>query len=205
MTTTNNNMPIIKKEKVLSKKEEPVLEKEKNIVKPVLEKTIENEETVDIVEEPISVENQIKSLVSVVEEQIKQLKTVRQSLKSINVLYQKEIKNNKNKKRVKKDNKDYVPHGFTKPVHISSELSTFLGVDKDATVARPSVTRSISIYVKENNLQDAKDGSIFKTDKVLKEILGEPKYLVKPRKPELGVGFSYQNLQTYLAPHFKKI
>ena len=41
-------------------------------------------------------------------------------------------------------------------------------------------------------------------NKSLKNILGEPIYPVKNAKPELGLGYSYQNLQKYLSVHFTK-
>lgn len=152
-----------------------------------------------------TVGDKCKELVDMVEGMSKELKTIKTQLKSLLIAYNKEVKDNKNKKRKNKvANKEYVPHGFTKPVGISPELAAFLGVPKDELVSRPSVTSFISKYVKENNLADEKDGSIFKADKKLLKILGEPRFLTKPKKPELGNGYSYQSLQTYLSPHFQK-
>lgn len=151
----------------------------------------------------LSVEAQIRSLMATVDEQAKQLKSLKSEFKNILTSYQREVKESKNKKKRMKS-KDYVPHGFTKPVHVSKELSKFLGLPEDGVIARPSVTSAISKYIKANGLANPEDGSIFKTDSVLKSLLGEAKHLVKPKKPELGVGFSYMNLQTYLAPHFLK-
>lgn len=153
----------------------------------------------------LSVDTQIKNLMSFVDEQMKQLKTVKLEMKNLLSSYQKELKDSKTKKkRVKKENHEYVPHGFTKPVHISPELASFLNVAADATIARPSVTRAISLYVKEHTLYDESNKSIFKADKTLKKLLGEPQFLVEPKKPELGLGYCYKNLQKYLTPHFMK-
>ena len=165
----------------------------KNVVEPVVEPVV-------------SVEQQIKALMVTVDSQIKELKETKVTLKTILTSYQKEIKESRNKKkRNKRDpTKEYVPHGFTKPVNISPELSGFLGVDKDALVARPSVTKAIAKYIKENGLANPKDGSIFTVDGALKKVLGEPRFLIKSKKPELGMGYSFGSLQKYLVPHFQK-
>lgn len=158
------------------------------------------------VEETVSIESRIKEAMSTIDSQMKDLKSFKGLLKTLLVDYQKEVRENKNKfkKRRVKSAKSQVPHGFTKPVHISSELSSFLKVDKDTTIARPSVTSKIADYVKANSLFEESNKSIFKADAALKKLLGEPLYLVEPRKPELGVGYGYKNLQKYLSPHFLK-
>jgi len=155
----------------------------------------------------ITVHDKYNTVLSTVENLLKELKNVKAELKTLLGVYNKEVKENKSKSKKKKNkntSKEHVPHGFTKPVSISPELASFLKVEKDALVSRPSVTSFISKYVKEHKLADEKDGSIFKADKNLKKILGEPRFLAKPKKPELGNGYSYQSLQTYLSPHFQK-
>ena len=154
----------------------------------------------------VSIETRIKEAMSTIDTQIKDLKSFKGLLKTLLVDYQKEVRENKNKfkKRRVKSTKSQVPHGFTKPVHISEELSSFLKVDKDTTIARPSVTSKISEYVKAHSLYNENNKSIFRADAALKKILGEPQYLVEPKKPELGLGYGYKNLQKYLSPHFLK-
>lgn len=179
--------------------ETPVVQKTEPIQEPVVE-TKETTETENIT---VSVEERIKSMMGEMDEHMKKLKTMKTDLKSLLSSYQKEVKLNKNKKK-RNNGKQYTPHGFTKPVNVSKELAKFLNIPEDGLVARPSVTSAISKYIKAHNLANPEDGSIFKTDAVLKSLLGDAKHLVKPKKPELGVGFSYMNLQTYLAPHFVK-
>jgi chromatin remodeling complex protein RSC6 len=95
-------------------------------------------------------------------------------------------------------------HGFVKDVKISKELAEFLKVPFDTTISRPKVTTAISQYVKEHDLANPEKKSIFKTDSVLEKILGEPRFLINKKRPELGMGFSYFNLQTYMKEHFLK-
>lgn len=172
---------------------------------PVEETPVETETPAEETE-TVSIESRIKEAMATIDTQMKDLKSFKGLLKTLLVDYQKEVRENKNKfkKRRVKSNKVQVPHGFTKPVHISAELSSFLKVDKDTTIARPSVTSAISKYVKEHTLYNEDNKSIFKADATLKKLLGEPQYLVEPKKPELGVGYGYKNLQKYLSPHFLK-
>lgn len=92
--------------------------------------------------------------------------------------------------------------GINRQVSVSPDLADFLAIKRCEKVSRPSVASFISKYVKQNNLVNPDDGRIFKADNKLKKILGEPRYLIKPKNPELGMGYSYLNLQSYLSPHF---
>lgn len=175
--------------------------KQKVQPEPVVEVTPEvTEPTVD---EPV--EDSLESKTKMLEDKINSLylmaKELKTEYKNLISSHAKQIKSLKKKKNKVKS--AYTPHGFTKAVNISPELAKFLKVESDALVARPSVTAAISKYVKEHKLADEKNGSIFKADKSLKSILGEPVHVMIKKKPELGNGYSYQNLQKYLTHHFK--
>ena len=89
-------------------------------------------------------------------------------------------------------------NGFSKPVDISPELCKFLGLEKDTKVARTDVTKGVTKYIKEHELQDKNDKRIILADTKLKKLLsgGEKK---------LGdVPLTYFNLQTYLKRHYPK-
>jgi hypothetical protein len=148
-----------------------------------------------------SLGDKIKNTLDSVSIFIKSLKVVEAELKVIKSLYTKEHR--KNTKRPKR-NVSLMSHGFVKDVKISKELAEFLKVPFDTTISRPKVTTAISQYVKDHDLANPEKKSIFKTDSVLEKILGEPRFLINKKRPELGMGFSYFNLQTYMKEHFRK-
>ena len=201
VSSKKSTVSSVPKKKSQPKVEAPVVQEA-----PVVPETPVVPEAPEVPETPSTagVELRLKEALMFIDNQVKELKAFKMTIKSLITDYQKEVRENKNKKKRTRSNKPQSPHGFTKPVHISEELSSFLKVDKDTTIARPSVTREISNYVKQHELYDASNKSIFKADATLKKLLGEPLYLVEPRKPELGVGYGYKNLQKYLSRHFLK-
>lgn len=86
------------------------------------------------------------------------------------------------------------PSGFVKPASISKELAKFLGVPEDTQMARTDVTKMITSYVKEHNLQDKTNGRKIVPDAKLKALL----------KVKSGEDVTYFNLQKYMKPHFVK-
>lgn len=199
-------MPVSKKQ-VTKKSVSAVIEEPITVVpeqQPVVEETPVEESVPELPVE--TAESKMKKVLETVEIQYKEMKKIRDTLRETMAMYSKEMKALKSKKQKtpRDKTKEYVPHGFTKPVPISPELAEFLGVGKDELIARPYVTKVVAKYVRDNGLADPKDGSIFKADKKLLKVLGEPKFLVKPKKPELGLGYSFGTLQKHLVPHFTK-
>lgn len=95
--------------------------------------------------------------------------------------------------------------GFMIPVCVSSELADFLNIEPNTKVVRSTVTKRIAEYIRVHDLYSLHKGKkIIKPDKKLKSLLGPPIHYLTKRKPELGKGYCYQNLQSYLAPHYKK-
>lgn len=86
------------------------------------------------------------------------------------------------------------PSGFVKPASISKELAKFLGVSEDTKMARTDVTKMITSYVKEHNLQDNENGRKIVPDAKLNALLN-----IKS-----GEEVTYFNLQKYMKPHFLK-
>lgn len=86
------------------------------------------------------------------------------------------------------------PSGFVKPSGISKELAKFLNVAEDTMIARTDVTKMITSYVKQNNLQDSKNGRKINPDSKLSSLL----------KVKSGEEVTYFNLQKYMKPHFVK-
>jgi len=124
--------------------------------------------------------NQVKNVIKEVEKQSKELE---------------KFKNKKSRvKAIRKE--DSQPSGITKPVAISNELASFLGVTPGTLVPRNEVTKGVSEYVRKNELFDPTNKQKFLLDTkpeglVLWKLLGEP-----------TDGITYFNLQRYLKNHY---
>jgi len=97
------------------------------------------------------------------------------------------------KKRIKNTSSaPRAPSGFAKPAAISKELAKFIGETPDALVARTTVTRFITNYVKEKDLQNPKNKRHILPDASLKKLLAVSD------KDEV----TYFNLQKHLKKHY---
>ena len=96
-------------------------------------------------------------------------------------------KKNKNAKKT-----DRVLNGFSKPGPVSDELKKFFDLGKDELIARTEITKKVTSYCQEHNLQNEKDKRIIKPNKDLKKLLR------LNDKDEL----TYFNLQKYMKIHF---
>ena len=146
-----------------------------------------------------------------------QIKGLENTIRNVKFLHREEIKNNKQTKKRKRQATDAssVPHGFVKPALISNELADFLKVPHGSELARPQVTRKISEYIKEHNCYGEKmdktgemklNKTIIVPDHKLKKLLGNAVFEYSKKNPELGLGYNYFNLQSYLKKqnHFIK-
>lgn len=86
------------------------------------------------------------------------------------------------------------PSGFAKPSELSSELCGFLGVESGTLMARTEVTKHITKYIRDHELQDPSYKRRILCDKPLGNLL--------------NVGsndeVTYFNLQSFMKPHFPK-
>ena len=100
-------------------------------------------------------------------------------------------------RKAKKDpnRKKREPSGFAVPTDISSDLCDFLNVPHDTKMSRTDVTRKITKYIREKNLQVPENRRSFLPDKQLGGILGPLKEVDKEK------GYTYFNLQRYITPH----
>lgn len=205
-------MSTIEKKSRKSKKvqEEPVIVEEPVVV----EEPVEVEETIST-EETVSFSEAMKALVQEIGTLKTQIRTIETNLKSVRLLYKEELKANKSNKRRKSKVEGGEPrarHGFVKPTLVSDALASFLGEPVGSMIARPQVTKKISEYVKENNCFGPMDSeekvnkTIIIPDAKLAKLLGPPVFLYSKKKPELGKGYNYFNLQSYLKEqnHFIK-
>lgn len=200
---------IEKKVKRVKKVQEPIVEVPVVVEEPVVE------EPVAEVGETVSFSEAMKALVQEIGTLRSQIRTIESNLKSVRLLYKEELKANKSNRRRKQKVEGEEPrahHGFVKPTLVSDALATFLGEKPGAMIARPQVTKKISEYVKEHNCFEpmGEDKKVNKTiiipDAKLAKLLGPPVFLYSKKKPELGNGYNYFNLQSYLKEqnHFIK-
>jgi chromatin remodeling complex protein RSC6 len=116
-------------------------------------------------------------------------------------------KKSKKKKTQSDDATPRKPSGFASPVIVSDDLYSFLsqfGVKKGDPIARTDVTRHITSYIKEKDLQNPDHRREIVPDAALHKLFGpaiEPK---DPNDANSPLVYTYLKLQRYLSPHFPK-
>jgi upstream activation factor subunit UAF30 len=100
----------------------------------------------------------------------------------------------KRKKVHNGDKPKRAPSGFAKPTKLSPELCEFLGIDPSTEMARTEVTKKITTYVKDNNLQNPEAKKEILPDEKLGKLLNVPN----------DDKLTYFNLQKYMKVHFMK-
>lgn len=123
-----------------------------------------------------------------------QLSNLRNEFKNLTKAVQREMKLASKASRRKRTGGNKQPSGFVKPTLITDELATFLGREKGTELARTEVTKEINQYIRDNNLQDSKNGRHINPDSKLSKLLSYSG----------GETLTYFNLQKYLSPHFVK-
>lgn len=124
-------------------------------------------------------------------------KQLQGDLKKVQRQYAKLLKSKKSKKSRggAQNGAAKPPSGFQKPTGVSEELAAFLSLDKDIKIPRTEVTRNLTKYIKDNNLQKPEDKRIIVPDAKLGKLLGTTDSDV----------VSFFNLQGYLKKHFVKV
>ena len=153
-------------------------------------------------------QDKYKDLMVKIDEMAKQLKGLANYVKDLrkeNLQLVKELakqekkKAKKNAERAKKG-----PSGFARPTRITPVLAKFLGIPAEEKIARTEVTKKITIYVKEHNLQQPDNKRIIllkgKHGKALAKVLSPVVDPVSGEKTDL----TFFNLQRYLKHHFIK-
>ena len=113
--------------------------------------------------------------------------------KKIQKAVQKDIKSAERKQQragSKKGKRE--PSGFAKPAVISNELCDFLGKPYGTEMARTEVTKYLTAYIKDHNLQQPEDKRRINPDKKLLKLL----------KLSKDDQVTYFNLQKWMKPHF---
>ena len=180
--------------------EEPVAE---SVVEPVAEPVAELVAPVVTVSPvaPSTIET-IESEFSSIVDRLQQLKTIQASitsdLKNLHKTVHRHIKEGgkKNKrKRVDDPNRPKrSPSGFAKPSLISTQLCQFLNKPEGTEMARTEVTKFLTQYIKDNQLQDESNRRKIIPNKSLQTLLNVTS------TDEV----TYFNLQKYMKVHFPK-
>lgn len=154
----------------------------------------------DVSSEPTLIQ-QIEADITSLSEKLVQFKTMYASVTSDLRKLQKNMtkhvrENRKNKKRktVSGDKPKRAPSGFAKPALISNELCAFLNKPPNTEMARTEVTKYLTTYIKEHNLQDQANKRKILPDAKLKKLLN------LSSSDEV----TYFNLQKYMKVHFPK-
>ena len=86
------------------------------------------------------------------------------------------------------------PSGIVKPTNVSDDMCKFMGVAPGTLLARTEVTRFITQYIKQHNLQDQEHKRHINPDAKLKSLLSIPE----------GETLTFFNLQRFMKGHFPK-
>ena len=176
---------------------EPVSEPEPEPVpEPVSEPVVNNDNSEVQQSEPVEEVDEITQLFNKIQEQDAQILALQKERaanhKTLERLVAKDRKKHNKKKRVQ--NPDRKPSGFAKPSLLSDELCKFMSKPKGTQLARTEVTKYITGYIKDHELQDPSFKRRILPDTKLKKLLNVPK----------NTELTYFNLQTYMKHHFPK-
>ena len=155
---------------------------------PVVDTPVQEDNGYD--QEFQEIQEQLKSAMTLIKSLTTQVSKLEKRVARDRKVMEKKVRGKK--PRVVDPNKP--PSGFAKPGPISPELAKFLGVPKDELIARTEVTRKITEYCKQHNLQKKEDGRHINPDKALKKLLS-----IKD-----GDELTFFNLQKYMKVHYPK-
>ena len=125
-----------------------------------------------------------------------EIKDISRVLKTLQRTVTKEMKAaaKKSSRRSRKSGVKRAPSGFAKPAVISDQLCQFLCVPSGTEMARTEVTKHLTQYIKEHQLQDQANKRRIIPDEQLGQLLN-----VGPSDE-----VTYFNLQKYMKSHFPK-
>jgi len=167
---------------------------------PVVETPVVEIPVAETTTEEVSVADEFTSLLTALTDVQKHIKSLTTQVRGLQKHVTREHRDlekasRSRRKRVVDPNKPKrAPSGFAKPTGLSPELCTFLGVDADTQLARTDVTKQITTYVKEHELQNPENKKIILPDTNLGSLLNVPS----------DETLTYFNLQRYMKVHFQK-
>jgi chromatin remodeling complex protein RSC6 len=190
--------------------------KPKELVETVVETVVETPvETV--VETPVeetleseSMKQRFEKLIKTKQDQMNDLKREIQELRKMQRDHEHAVKDaskRSRKKKVRDETSTRKPSGFASPVVVSDELYAFLapfGVKNGDPIARTDVTRYITTYIKDHDLQNPEHRREIVPDAVLKSLFGPAMEPKDPNDASSPLVYTYLKLQRYLSQHFPK-
>ena len=114
------------------------------------------------------------------------------NVRTLQKAVEKEVKNSNRRSKKQSNKPKREPSGFAKPTEISHQLCDFLGKEYGTSMARTEVTKFLTMYIKEHNLQEPADKRKIRPNGKLSKLLG------CGNTDEV----TYFNLQKWMKPHF---
>ena len=138
--------------------------------------------------EMVALQNQLRDAMALVKNAMTGLTNLQKK-----VAREKKVVDRKMKGKVKKEkDPNAPPTGFEKPVNVSLELGSFLGLKKGEQISRANVTSKVSAYCKEGGLQKKTDGRYIFPDEKLAKLLNI----------QSGSEITFFDIQKHLKPHY---
>ncbi len=199
--------------KVVKSKAEPKSEPEAPVetAPSVVETPVEAATEAPIEAMTDSMKQRFEALIKSRQDQLAELKREIQELRKMQRDHEHAIKDaskkGKKKKAPRDDSNPRKPSGFASPVVVSDELYDFLsnfGVKKGEAIARTEVTKHVTGYIRDHNLQNPENRREILPDAVLQKVFGETSKPRDPADPSSPKVYTYLQLQTYLSSHFPK-
>ena len=161
------------------------------VVEPVVDKPAKVEPVVESYDsEFASITSALKDALNLVKDLTVKVNQLEKRVKRDHKVMEKKMKGRR--QRVHDPNKK--PSGFAKPGPVSDELIKFIGLEKDELISRTQVTKRITAYLQQHNLQKDKDKRSIHPDKALSKLL---RYDSKKDDP-----LTFFNLQRFMKIHY---
>jgi chromatin remodeling complex protein RSC6 len=128
-----------------------------------------------------------------------QISSIQKMVKSVETDIKKKMNNIKKEKKKDKPKNKRAPSGFAKPTKVTKELCEFMNKPEGTEIARTEVTKTLTKYIKDNNLmgKNEEDKQKIIPDEKLKLLLG-----ITDTDVNVIPVLNYFNMQKYMNKHF---
>lgn len=179
---------------------------ESTVVEPTTTETVEQTTTTTTTEVE-SIKSRFERLTKLTQEIVVEMKSVTVELRKLQRDHEVAMKeaSKKSKRKQSRDGVVRKASGFASPVTVSDEMYAFLapfGVEHGTPIARTDVTRFITGYIRDQDLQNPAYRREIVPNPTLKALLGPAEELKDPADPSSKKVYTYLRLQKYLSKHF---